>query len=415
MFWVLQKKNNDLRKKNKILGGDIIMKWENKGHELDEFADKLLHGYSNNIYVFGAGIFGRELYFLLKKYGCFGGFIDNSKVKQKEGYLGERVISLDEYLENIHGCWIVVAASQVNMNLISKQLREREMILSRDYFLHDDFKNRIFPVISTYYYGKSFVPLAQISLTERCTLKCKKCAHACFAVDSNVDDMPIEMVYKSADSLFEKIDCIHEFVLIGGEPLLYKKLTKAISYIGEKYRNKIVIYSITTNGTIMPSEEIIELCRKYNVLFRISNYSMQIPRLKQFYNRLIDMLKKNNVAYILGKEDHEWMDYGFGSVDRKAEEQVLINVFDACQTPCHEIRGNKFYYCVMARSVSDNLHYAVGEEDYLDLNDLKERDDKKVLLEFLMGYSEKGYLDMCNYCNGAEAIKYPIPVAEQIK
>ena len=57
----------------------------------------------------------------------------------------------------------------------------------------------------------------------------------------------------------------------------------------------------------------------------------------------------------------------------------------------------------------------MGEEDYLDLNDLKERDDKKVLLECVMGYSEKGYLDMCNYCNGAEAIKYPIPVAEQIK
>ena len=66
----------------------------------------------------------------------------------------------------------------------------------------------------------------------------------------------------------------------------------------------------------------------------------------------------------------------------------------------------------MARSVSDNLNYHIGEKDYLDLDEL---DQKKVLLEFTLGYSEKGYLDMCNYCNGVEARNYPIPAAEQME
>ena len=56
----------------------------------------------------------------------------------------------------------------------------------------------------------------------------------------------------------------------------------------------------------------------------------------------------------------------------------------------------------------------IGKDDYLDIEELK-ADAKKVLLEFQMGYSEKGYLDMCNYCNGADAVNYPIPVAEQLK
>ena len=39
--------------------------------------------------------------------------------------------------------------------------------------------------------------------------------------------------------------------------------------------------------------------------------------------------------------------------------------------------------------------------------------DKKQLFEFEMGYSEKGYLDMCRFCRGREAMNYRIPAAVQ--
>ena len=68
----------------------------------------------------------------------------------------------------------------------------------------------------------------------------------------------------------------------------------------------------------------------------------------------------------------------------------------------------------MARSVSDNLGFGVGKDDYLELADLGEN-GKKVFLEFDMGYSQKGYLDMCNFCHGADAVKYPVPAAVQMK
>ena len=56
----------------------------------------------------------------------------------------------------------------------------------------------------------------------------------------------------------------------------------------------------------------------------------------------------------------------------------------------------------------------VGKEDYLDLDALKGEQGKKEFLEFNLGYSEKGYLDMCNYCHGADSRNHPIPAAEQI-
>ena len=68
----------------------------------------------------------------------------------------------------------------------------------------------------------------------------------------------------------------------------------------------------------------------------------------------------------------------------------------------------------MARSVSDNLNYNEGKDEYLDLDKLTGENYKKELLEFNLGYSEKGYLDMCRRCHGMDAINYPIPVAEQL-
>lgn len=44
----------------------------------------------------------------------------------------------------------------------------------------------------------------------------------------------------------------------------------------------------------------------------------------------------------------------------------------------------------MARSVSDNLHFNEGQDDYLDLEQLNDDNYKKILLEFNLGYSEKG-------------------------
>lgn len=392
------------------------MIWKNKGHELDQkVADLLAQNPQRKYYIFGAGLLGKELMPVLQAYGCLAAFIDNSIEKQREGVGKIPVISLETYL-NLKDGQIVIAASPQNTIVIREQLKSFSLKHERDFFLYDEFVNQIFPIISVYGFGKSYVSLVQITLTERCTLKCKKCAHGCFAVDnSRSEDMSLSQAYKSADSFFAKVDFIKEFVLIGGEPFLYKDFAKVIEYIGERYRGQIGIYAITTNGTIVPEEDVLRACRKYGVLVRISNYIRQIPRLKSFIERLIDTLEENKVSFVLGDEESEWMDYGFECVDHGTDEEYLIKVFDACRTPCREVRENRFYYCVMARSVSDNLKFYVGQKDYLDLDGLTGKEYKKELLEFTLGYSDKGYLDMCRHCNGAEARNCPIPPAEQAK
>ena len=69
----------------------------------------------------------------------------------------------------------------------------------------------------------------------------------------------------------------------------------------------------------------------------------------------------------------------------------------------------------MARSVSENMGKNIGESDYLDLAIIDSVRDKMKAFEYMMGYSKKGYLDMCNYCHGGKAKLYKIPVAEQME
>jgi len=391
------------------------MKWKNKGHELDQTAEEIseLVRLNDKIYVFGAGVYGKNTQEILEYLHMFGGYIDNDEEKQKNGVDGREVISFDQFIKSGRKNQIVIAADKKNIPIISRQLSESGLELHKNYFAYEEFMYRFLPIIMAYVYDTSFVALAQICLTERCSLKCEKCAHGCFNVGNDASDMETAVAFQSADSFFAKVDVCGEFVLIGGEPLLYRDLPEVIAYVGEKYRGQMMIFSITTNGTILPGPSVIEMCQKYDVTFRISNYSKEIPALKEKYEKLTALLDENHISYTLGKPEEEWIDYGFDSVVRDADEEKLTEVFDACKTPCREIRGDKFYYCVMARSVSDNLKFHEGEDDYLDMSALTGEDYKKILLEYGVGYSDKGYLDMCRRCNGAEAYRYPVPAARQ--
>lgn len=390
------------------------MKWTNKGKELGHKSESILKEFrkQEEIYIFGAGILGEEIRQVLEWYSLFAGYIDNDVEKQRKGFKGAKVIPFKDYDKGTGRKKIVVAASEENMHAICAQLEREGLHKDKDYFCHQEFINTVFPMLSFYHYNKLFVELAQICLTERCTLKCRKCAHGCFNVPNTAEDPTLDSVKQSADIFFSRFDAVKEFVLIGGEPFLYKDIKEAIAYIGEKYRNRMLIFAITTNGTILPDEETIKLCLEYDVTIRVSDYSDSIPQLEQQYDRLYKKLAGNKVIVWKTDKEKSWFDYGFKEFDRGDSVAGLMDAFDRCKTPCREIKGSKYYYCVMARSVAENLETGVGEQDYIDLNEV---DDRNVLLEFQLGFSDKGYLDMCRFCRGAEAKDYLIPAAEQME
>ena len=392
--------------------GEWQMKWSKKGKELDGRAEVLSKEFADRkkVLLFGAGQRGTELRRILEWYEIFGGFIDNDPVKQDEGYEGAKVYSLEEYLDQKPNDQIVITASDSNSEVIAKQLEGDGFKHGTDFWHYDEFLKDVFPIISFYCFDKLFVYLAQISVTERCTLHCKKCAHACHKVSMKTDDMTLDKAKESADYFFKYVDLVNEFVLIGGEPFLYGDLEGLAAYTGSRYRDKILMFSVTTNGTILPSDRMIELCKKYRMTIRVSDYSDTLPRLTERYKLLYERLSDVEVIVWKTQKKNSWFDYGFEEVDRGRETGQLIAAFDQCRTHCREIRGSRFYYCVMARSVPENMGWEIGKDDHLELEDLK---DKKIFFEYQQGFSEKGYLDMCRHCRGASAPNFLIPAAEQ--
>jgi hypothetical protein len=363
------------------------------------------------IALFGCGKIGTEFYEVLKKYDIFDAFVDNDENKQKNGYNDEVVWSLSEYLSKHPQVYIVITVGKEKLVEIEEELKRYGLTQERDFIFIDDFLSDIFPYVSYHLYHKLFVGLAQICVTERCTLKCKKCAHACNLVPHDKEDMLIDEVKKSADCFFSNVDIINEFVLIGGEPLLYKNLDEAIEYIGSRYRDKMIRFCITTNGTVMPGDGLLQLLKKYNMTLRVSDYSSSIPNLRKTYEALYKKLEGYSII-IQDSAIGFWFDYGFGQVNNGWDESILRKVFSTCKTPCREIRGEKYYYCVMARSVSENMGLNIGLDEYYDLSG---NVNKEELLAFEMGYIKKGYLSMCRICRGADSWNHQIPIAEQQK
>lgn len=134
------------------------MKWDNKGHQFDEEGKSWVEAFKkkDGIWVFGAGILGKETRALLEKYHCFKGFIDNDVCKKDE-ILDCKVYSFNEYLNQENKGWIVIAAKDTYTREIQKQLEEVGKIENKDFFIHTKFFERIFPIISIYAFGKLYI------------------------------------------------------------------------------------------------------------------------------------------------------------------------------------------------------------------------------------------------------------------
>lgn len=385
------------------------MKWENRGHEFDAlYQNYKKEGLTNRDFsIFGCGIIGNFYGRTLGTMGVLKCFYDSNVVGEVLGYT---VKSPNMYRgEEI----LVLCASDKNIKEMKNFLKENGYEEHRDYWDYREFFEQYFSIVMLYEHGKLYSDMIQLSVTERCILKCKKCAHGCNKVPIDSQDIDVENLKLSVDNYFKYVDFVQYFLIIGGEPMIYRKLYEIVEYIGNKYRSRIGKLQITTNGIVTPDEHFLELCCRCSVNFRVSNYINAIPRVRANVEKTVELIKAKDVECVLVPEDQSWMDYGFDYVDRNGKE--LIKVFDDCRTQCHEIRIDKLYYCIMARSVNDNMKKNVGKNDYLLLVNEKGQmnTSQHEIMEYLFGYSENGYLEMCNFCNGKERTMYKIPVAEQ--
>lgn len=153
--------------------------------------------------------------------------------------------------------------------------------------------------------------LLAISVVQACNYKCRDCLNFAPYVHKENIRYSIDNIKRNLQNLmpfFSQIDKLH---IQGGEPFLYSDLAKLIEYLKDNYNKKINEIQIATNGSIIPSINMLETMARAGCTVRISNY----------------INEKNNVMLIKKLEEYgiKYWKYDFaGRNGRGILEEILI-------------------------------------------------------------------------------------------
>ena len=99
------------------------------------------------------------------------------------------------------------------------------------------------------------------------------------------------------------VDFVQEIRLLGGEPLMYKKVDLVVKHL-LTYKNFGLI-KVNTNGTIVPKEEKLKTFQNKKIFFDISNYGKDSRNV----DKLVETLSKMNIAHNAARVT-KWQDVG---------------------------------------------------------------------------------------------------------
>ena len=206
-------------------------------------------------------------------------------------------------------------------------------------------------------------------LTEKCSLKCKECSNL-MQYYSNPIDEDFKQLTKSLDIFMNTIDYVYEVRLIGGEPLIYKKIDLIIKQI-LTYKNfeKINIY---TNGTIVLKDEKMKVFQNKKIMFEISNYG----KISRNVSKLESTLSRMDIPFITHTVS-TWQDCAkMKSFDRP--ENVNKSIFgNCCENQGLTMLHGKLYLCPFSAHATNLKGIPYSSGDIVDLHGSKKKGIKR--------------------------------------
>ncbi len=400
------------------------MKWKNKGHEFDahgEYFKKV-----KRIYLYGAVESAKQIIEHLefatkeiepekKDYDfCF---VDRDAEKQKEGFGGLKVISPDEFyneFSEMNGI-VVLCMNETSTQDVWNEISNRGIKRTFNAFSTYEFY-RYMSLFVYYKYKKLFLHAVDMYNHTICNLKCKHCCiqhHRGYHHQRSFEEMK-----ENIDYLFQKVDNVGIMFFgiaegfLGGE-----SLSKSIQYIVENYSDRFMVIEIVTNGTVIPLQGFIDSLKTPKVRVAVDDYTDNVDLARKQIRNVVKLLDENSINYAVLKREY-WEEYEFGTT-KDLESNKYGEKYRDCI--CHakgfayigyNENSHRVYSCVHQ---TINAYLKIVQEDEDDSVSLDECTPLE-LIEFLLGYSNKGYLSGCAQCNGAfegaEALH--IPVAEQL-
>lgn len=253
----------------------------------------------------------------------------------------------------------------------------------------DEYKEAIFS-------GKRVdIPFVEMAVTSVCNLKCKYCSNLNPYLSKH-EHFPLESCMQWLDELLNSVDLVYRLKIHGGEPLLYPELDQFLSYVLRQ--EKIVNVRISTNGTVIPSQKVLNQMKNKKFEIHVSGYAFAEKQAKQ----LCELFEQEHINFYYFK-DQKWANLGDFTVKRNRDEKKLIDMVKDCNMrKCTSYYKGCLYPCSFAASRNEIKNIREG----LELINLE--NPTKEIREFF----KMSYFDACQYCDGVN--ETDIIPAEQI-
>lgn len=372
------------------------MKWTNPGHEFDEIGKFFQE--NDELYIYTtddcANALANNLRFLDKKI-YFISEQSNDLCNSDFEY-----VALSDVLHNINGKIVLIPIGYTAPDDAITLFESSGYKAGKNLFWSPDFMEHFLPIYALYVCDILYFPSLCLICTTVCNLNCEKCLNF-KPYSRKLEHRNLDSLKKEVDQLFLYVDRVELFHISGGEPFLYPDLNRLLTYIGEKYGDRIACLATVTNCTVMPDDDLCKALNKFNVLVQCDDYRKQLANELNIFEKIIEKFCENGIDYEV-RTPITWIDLFPPKRDFfKLNDYELSMRYDACSNPFMELHNGKLCSCnYMGYAVSAGL-IDNSDEAWFDLTKCSYSDiGRKKLLEFRMGYSMRGYVDFCKYCNG---------------
>jgi|GEM_PF-3147783 len=250
------------------------------------------------------------------------------------------------------------------------------------------------------------IDILQLIVTEKCTLKCRHCANL-MQYFTNPQHMNLEQIYRDIDLLFSKADWVRSFFIFGGEAFLYKEFQKVMSYL-TRFKKQIGGLCVTTNGTIVPSDDTLHAMRECGMSVGISDYGKHSLRIDDLVNKLeVYQIPHSRLNF-------KWYNYQqLLSPNDNRDAQI---VFSTCKERCVSLRNGLLYRCPFLVHAETLQAIPYNTENHIDisLNSVTKAD----IIKYLAAPEKHTTTPPpgCAYCSGYDIGNMrEVPVAEQVE
>lgn len=226
-------------------------------------------------------------------------------------------------------------------------------------------------------------------VTDYCNLNCKGCTHYSPLAEKEFADP--ERLERSMEHL-GRIggDKVAQAYLIGGETLLYPRLTEAMEALRRHFPTQELY--VFTNGLMLPRmpEGFWEAARRLDIIMAVTLYPVKFD-----YDAALELCRERGVrTEVFGDRKAEGWFWRFGLDPKKGQNRRLAH-FKCYSRGCVSITGGRLYPCSISACVG-HLNKACGTDfrhergDWLNVDAITDIDEVKRLRD--------NPVPFCGYC-----------------